>query len=67
MEIGDKIIILEKNDRNLNYKAGDIGVIINKNTSYIVCKLLENEYEIFFFIDEENSSFKKIKDKKKIG
>lgn len=67
MKIGDKITILKKNDMNLNYEAGDIGVIVRKDTSYIICKLSKNEYEIFFFIDEENSLFKKIKDKKKIG
>jgi len=67
MKIGDKITILKKNDMNLNYEAGDIGVIVEKDTSYIICKLSKNEYEIFFLIDEENSLFKKIKDKKKIG
>ena len=67
MKIGDKIEILKKNNMNLNYEAGDTGVIIEKATNYFICKLSRNEYEIFFFIDEENSLFKKIKNKKKIG
>jgi len=73
MEIGDKIIILKTNKNNINYKAGDIAVVtrfltspMHKDSSF-VSELSKNKYQIFFFIDEENSLFKKIKDKKKIG
>jgi len=74
MEIGDKIIILKTNKNNINYKAGDIGIIVSsfcnymyKDMSYFICEVSRNKYKTFFFIDEENSLFKKIKDKKKIG